>query len=146
MPLTISPGATNRIDNRVTRRSKGARCRFRLLVVEGLLMPWLEPILFHPPIQSAAAQTESLCRLADVALKALQRLADQDTFNRFQTQFFEVLPLSTLRTEPKISWLDLFCAAHEHCPLHGVFQFANISRPSVLKKRLQCCRLDPLHW
>src|SRR5258708_31662017 len=128
MPLTRRAGATNRIDNRVTRRSKGARWRFRLAAVEGLLTLGLEPILFHPPIQSAAAQAQSFCRLAHVALKALQRLADQDTFNRLHTQFFEALRLSTVRTEPEISWLDLFGAAHEHCPLHGVFQFADIPR------------------
>src|SRR5437899_5866149 len=121
MPLTRRAGATNRIDNRVTRRSKGARCRFRLVAVEGLLTFGLEPILFHPPIEGAAAQAQSFCRLADVALEAMQRRADHDTFNRLQTQFFEVVRLSTLRTEPEITWLDLFGSAHKHCPLHGVF-------------------------
>src|SRR6266566_6221392 len=127
MPLTKMAGATNRIDNRVTRRSKGARCRFRLVAVEGLLTFGLEPILFHPPIQSPTAQAESFCRLAHVALKALQRFADQDTFNRLQTQFFEILRLPSLRTYPKISRLDLFCATHQDSPLHRVFQFANIT-------------------
>src|SRR5437016_13995933 len=101
MPLTRRAGATKRNDNRVTRRSKGARWRFRLVAVEGLLTFGLEPILFHTPIQSAAAQAQSFCRLAHVALKALQRLADQDTFNRLQTQFFEILRLPFLRTQSK---------------------------------------------
>jgi len=97
-PLISNPGVTSRTEKRVTRRSKGARL-FRFLRVTTLVTPGLEPIFFHPPIESAAAQPQCICGLADIALKPLQRLADQNTFNGFQTQFFEVLGLRFLRIE-----------------------------------------------
>src|SRR6478672_1940110 len=96
MPLKTRPGATRSIMNRVTRRSNGARC-FLFLRGAGLMTRGLEPILFHPPIEGATAQAESFCCLAYISLKALQRLADQDTFNRFETQFFKTLCLCSLR-------------------------------------------------
>src|SRR6266481_797407 len=145
MPLTTRLGPTRRIENRITRRSNGARCGFRLLRAVELKTPGLEPILFHPPIQGAATQAKSFGRLADVALKALQCLADQHTFNRFEAQFFEVLRLRSLRTQSEISDLYLFRSTHQHCALHGVFQFANVARPRVLKKQLQCGGLDSLY-
>src|SRR5689334_3273770 len=89
IPLMSNPGVTRRTEKRVTRRSNGARLFGFLRIAEPVTLG-LEPILFHPPIQSAAAQAQSICRLAHVSLKALQRLADQDTFNCFQTQFFQV--------------------------------------------------------
>src|SRR5262245_24197484 len=141
-----NPGATKKIENRVTRRSNGARCGFLLLRVVELMRPGLEPILFHPPIERATAETERFCCLAHVTLKALQRLAYQDTFDRLQTQFFETLCLRFLRTQSEIPGLDLVSPAHEHCALHGVFQFTDISWPGILKKGLQRCGFDPLHW
>jgi hypothetical protein len=66
--LATKQGMTNRTAYRVTRRSKGARCFF---LRETVAQAGLEPILFHPPIQGAAAQAERFRGLADVALKAL---------------------------------------------------------------------------
>src|SRR5438128_4294536 len=114
MPLTSRAGDTRATHSRITRRSKGARCGFRFLFLEASLMAGLEPMLFHPAVQRAAAQAERLRRLADVALKALQRFANQDTFNRLQTQFFEVLPLPTLRTQSQVRGLNQLGAAHEY--------------------------------
>jgi Domain of unknown function (DUF4188) len=82
-----SPGVTSKIENQMTRRSNETLCDLRFLPVAELMTRGLETIFFHPPVQRAAAQTQSLCRLAHVTLKALQRLADQDTFNCFETQF-----------------------------------------------------------
>src|SRR5882757_3815592 len=75
-PLTRKPGATSSIEKRVTRRSKGARfvfLRWRLRESPALE---LKPILFHPSVQGAAAQTQCFGCLAHVALKALERLAN----------------------------------------------------------------------
>ena len=119
--------------NRITRRSNGGRCGFRLLRAVDLKTSGLEPILFHPPIQGAATQAKCFGCLADVALKALQCLADQHTFNRLEAQLFEVLRLRSLRTQSEISGLYLFRSAHQHCALHGMFQFANVARPRVLR-------------
>src|SRR5215475_7090292 len=96
MPLTTIPGATNRTVYRVTRRSNGARGFLFRLRVEETLTGGLEPIFFHPAVQGATAQAERFGRLAHIALKALQRFADQDTFNRLQTQFFKILGLPSL--------------------------------------------------
>src|SRR5438309_3098437 len=90
MPLTRIPGATNRIENRVTRRSKGARS-FRVFRTVELRTRGLEAIFFHPPVKGTAAQAECFCRLAHVSLKALRSFADQDTVNRLQTQFLQIL-------------------------------------------------------
>src|SRR5579864_2629015 len=90
MPLTRSPGATRSNENQATRCSKGARFLGRVCIWIGLGRG-LEPIFFHPPVQSAAAQAQSFRGLAHVALKALQRFANQNTFYGLQTQFFQVL-------------------------------------------------------
>src|SRR4029077_5199015 len=144
MPLTRIPGATNRIENRVTRRSKGARS-FRLFRTVELRTRGLEPIFFHPPVEGTAAQAECFCRLAHVSLKALQSFADQDTFNRLQTQFLQILGLPARRNQSEICRLDLFRTAHQDGALHRVFQFAHVPRPGVVEKRLQCCGVESFY-
>jgi len=71
MPLTRSAGAASNMEKRMTRRSNGARRIFRKFRLDVLLMPGLEPILFHPPVQGAAAQAKRFGCLAHIALKAL---------------------------------------------------------------------------
>ena len=87
MPLTTRPGATSNAESRATRRSNGARCDFRKLILDELFARGLEPILFHPPVKRAAAQAERLGCLTHIALIALKGLANQNTFNPFKTQF-----------------------------------------------------------
>lgn len=80
-PLTSSAGATINQERRVTLRSKGARFGFRNLCLDESLTPGLEPILFHPPVQGAAAQAQRFRCLAHIALKALQRFANQNSLH-----------------------------------------------------------------
>jgi len=49
----------------------------------------LEAILLHPPVQRAAAQSERLGSLADVALVTLESFADQHGLYRFETEIFQ---------------------------------------------------------
>src|ERR1700691_548822 len=86
--LLSAPGTARSTEKRATRRSKGARRGFRNLRLHDSLTSGLEPILFHPPVQGAAAQAKRFRRLTHVALKALQRFANQNSLNRFKTQFF----------------------------------------------------------
>ena len=91
----------------------------------------LEPILFHPAIQGAAAQAQRLRRLAHVALKALQRLADQNALHRLDAEFFQVLGLRP-QVQSQVGRLDLVwsgtsarrapgCApARAHCPARRI--------------------------
>src|SRR5438309_11280455 len=111
IPLIRRPGATSNATKRMTRRSKGARCGFRLPLDNSLDLG-LEPIFFHPPVQGTAAQAEHFRCLTHITLKALQRLANKNTFHGLQTQFLKVLCLRTLNSEAKISWLNLIGAAH----------------------------------
>src|SRR5258708_16717429 len=71
--LTRKPGATSSIEKRVTRRSKGARSVFLRWRARESPALELKPILFHPPVQGAAAQAQRFGCLAHVALKALER-------------------------------------------------------------------------
>ena len=91
------------------RRSKGAR-RFRFFEI--CLGPGLEPIFFHPPVQGAATQAQRLCGLTHVALKALQRFANQDTFYGLKTLFFQILGPGALRGNAKVGRLNLVGSAH----------------------------------
>src|ERR1700748_2248640 len=90
-PLVTRPGTASHSEERIIRRSKGARCRF--LRLEASASRGLKPILFHPAIQGAAAQTKGLGSLAYVALETLQGLPDQNRLYRFQAQVLEVLRL-----------------------------------------------------
>src|SRR4029077_12390457 len=89
-PPTRSPGsATSRV-NKLTRRSYGRRARFRGgLRPPGLGVPCgLEPILLHPPVEGAAAESEDLGRLAHIPMETLQCLADQNSFSRTYPKLF----------------------------------------------------------
>ncbi len=138
MPLIRKPGTTSKTENRMMRFSKDWRRGLRRFSLVELLAPRLEPILFHAPVQGAAAQAESFGRLAYIALKALQRFANQNSLNRLQAQFLEVLRCSTLGGQSKIGGLDLLAAAHQDGPFKGVLQFTNVARPGVMQQRLQC--------
>src|SRR5689334_19013756 len=118
--LTSKPGAINKKVKRITRRSKrvrrdGVATRFSASLTAGR-----EPIFFHPPVQGAAAQAKRFGGLADIALKALQRFADQNTFDRLQTQFLQILHLHPLDSDTEVGGLQLVGAAHEHGALHSV--------------------------
>src|SRR6266852_5819874 len=103
-PLVTNPGIASHNDERIIRRSKGARRDF--LRLDFSESRGLEPILFHSAIQGAAAQTECFGGLADVALEALQGLPDQDRLHRFEAQFLEVMRLWPLQTQAQIGGLD----------------------------------------
>src|SRR5713101_9380570 len=90
-PLVTNPGTASHNDERIIRRSKGARRGFLRLDVS--VSRGLKPILFHSTIQRAPAQTKRFRGLAYVTLETLQRLADQDCLHRFETQFLQVLRL-----------------------------------------------------
>src|SRR6202041_877144 len=91
----------------------------------------LEAIFLHPAVQSATAQSQSFRGMAHIALRALQRLADQNGFHRFQAEFFEVLALPAGQVEAQVGALDLRAAAHEDGALQRVLQLAYIARPGI---------------
>src|SRR5260370_3866818 len=131
-PLTRRAGATSKMEKRVTRRSKGARCDFLWLGLGESLALGLEPILFHPPVQRAAAQAECFRRLTHVALKALQCFANQNTFYGLQTQFFQILRLRALRAQPEVGGVALVRPVPEAIAFQGLFQLPHAIRPGIL--------------
>src|SRR5260370_19101811 len=89
-PPTSSPGSATSRANKLTRRSYGRRARFRGgLRAPGFGVPCgLEPILLHPPIKGAAAESQDLGRLAPIPLETLQCLADHIRFYEFNADRF----------------------------------------------------------
>src|SRR5262249_34099938 len=101
-PVTSRPGAASSRVKRMTRRSKRVRRVFFRRRCAFSFTPGREPIFFHPPVQCATAEAQRLRNLADIALEALERFANQNTFHGFQTQFFEVLRGRALTPEAQI--------------------------------------------
>src|SRR5262249_3518098 len=136
-PVTSRPGAASSRVKRMTRRSKRVRRIFFRRRCAFSFTTGREPIFFHPPVQCATAEAQRLRNLADIALEALERLADQNTSHGFQTQFFEVLRGRSLTAEAQIGGLQQIGAAHQYSALNRVFEFANIPRPHILQQGLQ---------
>src|SRR6202522_2841479 len=147
MPPTIIEGRATSKEKRLMRRSYRRRTRLR----EGLRTPGpglprgLEAILFHPAVKSTAAQSQSVRGVAHVPLRALQRLANKNSFHGFQAEFFQVLTLLTGQVQAQIGALDLVAPAHENSALQRVFQFAYVTRPGVLREQLQSRGLETLN-
>src|SRR5579863_4325185 len=131
MPLTRRPGAAKRATKRATRRSKGER-GFRKFWLDESFISGLEPILFHPPVERAAAEAKRIRCLTDIALKTLQRFTNQNRLHRFQTQFLEILCLGARSTQSQIGGLDLPGAAHQYRALEGMFQLTDVPGPGIL--------------
>ena len=139
MPLIRKPGTTSKTENRMMRFSKDWRRGLRRFSLVELLAPRLEPILFHAPVQGAAAQAESFGRLAYIALKALQRFANQNSLNRLQAQFLEVLRCSTLGGQSKIGGLGTCSLRHIRTARSRVCSSSRtLPGPGVMQQRLQC--------
>src|SRR5207245_3715949 len=102
MPVTRRPGRASSSEKRMIRRSNGARVDLRGILREPSCAVGLEPILFHPPVEGAAAQAKRFGCLAHVALKALQRFANQNAFNRLEAQFFQVLRGCALTSQTEV--------------------------------------------
>src|SRR5580698_974021 len=115
MPLTIIPGSATSREKRLMRRSYRSRTRLRDgLRATGLELPReLEAILLHPAVEGTAAQSQRFRGMTHIPLRALQRFADENGFNSFQAEFFQVLTLSAGQVEAQISSLDFTAAAHE---------------------------------
>src|SRR5579863_10312798 len=129
------------------RRSYNRRVRFR-----GGLRPrgfglarGLEPILLHPPVKCSAAEPKGFSRVAHISLGTLQRLSDQNGFDGFEAEFFEILALRPQHVQSQVGSLNLITAAHQDSALESVFQFAHITRPAVLHEELQGRRLETLY-
>ena len=64
----------------------------------------------------------------------------------FQAEFLEILGLWTLHVQAQIGWLNFAAAAHQHRALKSVFEFANISRPGILRHRLESGALEAIDF
>src|SRR6202044_1742976 len=84
--------------------------------------------------------------LAHVSLRALQRLADQNSFHGFQAEIFEALALRPQHIQSQASPLNLVTTARQYRTLDRMFQFSNIPRPGVLHEKLQRGRFEALNW
>src|SRR5271168_3643523 len=86
-----------------TRASKENCRRARLFRSEAVYLDGLsKAILFHPPVECAAAQAQRLRRLAHVAVATGQRLANEDTLNCLQTHLLEARARDAWSAQPKI--------------------------------------------
>ena len=85
MPLRSMPGRATSSEKRVIRRSYNRRTRLRGGFRNvGFVPNGLEPILFHPPIESSATEPQHLGGLAYITVGTLQRFADQNRFHGFE--------------------------------------------------------------
>jgi hypothetical protein len=117
------------------------------LRVDGLpLEGELEAILLHAPIERTATQTKRFSSLAYVALKALKSFPNEQRLHSFQAELLEILRLRTLHVQAQIGRLNFAASAHEHRALERVFEFADISRPGILRHRLKSGRLEAIDF
>src|SRR5271156_3922611 len=79
-----------------------------------------EAILFHPPVECAAAEAQRLCRLAHIAVATSQRLADEDTLNCLQAHLLEAGSGNSRRTQAKIGQGNPRARSHQHRALDGM--------------------------
>src|SRR5512146_1842715 len=71
----------------------------------------------------------------------MERLANQETLDRLNTQFFHVLRLLAGRQQSPVCRLDFLAVTHQHGSFERVLQLANVPRPRILQKSLQRRRL-----
>src|SRR5271168_4677899 len=102
-------------------------------------------ILFHPPVECAAAEAQRLRRLAHIAVAASQRLADEDTLNRLQAHLLEAGSGNSWRAQAKIGQRNARGGCHQHRALNGVVQFTDVAGPRITQHRLQSRRLETLY-
>ncbi len=71
-------------------------------------------------------------------MEALQSFANQNAFDLFDAELFQILTLGPLlHVEAEVRHLNLIGVAHEHGALQRVLQFANVARPGILHHGLQ---------
>src|SRR6516164_730779 len=107
-------------------------------------MRGLEPIFLHTPVKRATAQAQGFRSLADIPLKALQRLAHQHRLDGLEAEIFQILSLRARGTQREIRGLNLVGASHEHSAFHRMLQLANISGPRVLHHSLESGGIEAL--
>src|SRR5450759_4436697 len=126
------PGNPASSASRTTQPSWLSRAGLSLAFIAGPQ----QAISLQPPVERAAAQTERVGRVADVAAETRQRLFDQQRLHIFQAHFLQLRRTLAPRPQPQVNGADHVALRHQHASLHGVIQFAYVARPGVGQQRL----------
>src|SRR5262245_14756964 len=105
----------------------------RASCVSGLrfaIAPALEAVALEAPVERAAREAQRLRRLADVAVVAPQRAADQLALDLVQRQLVESAG-ALRRPQPEIAGTDLVALREQHRALDRVIQLAHVTRPGM---------------
>ncbi len=81
--------------------------------------------------------------LADVALKALERLADEKPFRFFERHSLQMLGRGLRGLKAKVSNAHRTPLRHQDSTLDRMIELANVTRPWVSLERLLCGIIKP---
>ena len=89
----------------------------------------------QPSIQGAAAQSQRLGGLADVAIVTGERLLDQETFDLFEAHVLDSGDGILRRAQSEIARAHELVLCHQHGALDGMIELAHIARPRVIEQQ-----------
>ena len=91
---------------------------------------------FETTIERAAAQTQCLGGLADVALKAGQGISDEMFFHVIKGHVLEMLNPFMVNLQPQVGATNNVILCHQDAAFNGMLEFADIARPRTVEQRL----------
>src|SRR5882757_5333442 len=105
-----------------------------------------DSILLHPAIERSTAQSQGFCRMADIAARTRESLANENTFHGFEAQLVETLGGGADLAQAKVGGLYTGTAGHEHGAFNCVIEFPHVARPAVCEHGFQGTRLKAGGW
>jgi hypothetical protein len=96
-----------------------------------------ESVTLNASVESAAAQSEQLRRMADVSVKAGESLSYQNTLNFLQTQILQTRRAGALVPKSEVFDADARTLRHQDRPFDDVTELADVSGPGMPKQRVK---------
>ena len=94
-------------------------------------------MFLQPAVHGAAAQSQSLGSLADISFVAGKCALDEISLHFVEAHLLELgRAAGGLRAQTEIRGADARARREEHAAFDRVIEFANVSRPRMLVKRL----------
>ena len=94
-------------------------------------------MFLQPAIHGAAAQSQSLRRLAHISFVARECALDEIPLNFIEAHFLQLGRAARgLRAQTEVCRADRRARREEHAAFHRMIEFANIARPGMLMKSL----------
>src|SRR5438552_4197255 len=96
-----------------------------------------QPVFLQPAIHGAAAQSQSLGRLADVSFVARECALDEIAFHLVEAHLLELGGgASGLRAQTEVCRADGRARREKHTAFNCVIELANVPRPGMFVKSL----------